>query len=335
MFSRREFLGLLGAALPIAPRIAMAQATGRVYRVAIVFVTTPVSDMAGAEPRHPAVKALLHGLRDLGYFEGRNLILDRRSAEGHFERFGDIVSDLIRLNTDVIIASGTPTARAVKSVTAVPIIMTAVIDPVGEGFVQSFARPGGNMTGFTLLVAPETEAKRFELLREMQPKITRVAYLNCRETNEWDLPAGQSVRTAARSLGIELLLTAYSRGEYADTLRSIASGRAEALFVAQSSFAFGERVPLVEVATRTRLPSSFHFREAVELGGLMSYGANVADLFYRAADYVDKILRGTRPADLPVELPDKFELVINLKTANALGIAVPRSIKVRADEVIE
>lgn len=335
MISRRQCLAVLGALSALAPRIVGAQSTGKVYRVGLVFTTTPVSEMAGSEPRHPAVKALLHGLRDLGYVEGRNLILDRRSAEGHFERFGDIVSDLIRLNTDLIIASGTPTARAVKSVTAVPIVMTAVIDPVGEGFVQSLARPGGNMTGFTLLVAPETEAKRLELLREMLPNVSRVAYLNCRETNEWELPAGESVRTAARALGITLLLAGYSRRQYADTLRSIDSARPEALFVAQSSVAFGERDALVDVATRTRLPSSFHFREAVELGGLMSYGANVADLFYRAADYVDKILRGARPADLPVELPSKFELLLNQKTAKALGIAVPPSIQMRADEVIE
>ena len=335
MISRRRFVATIGAAFPISTRFAMAQTSGKVYRVGLIFTTTPVSEMAGPEPRHPAVKALLHGLRALGYVEGRNLILDRRSADGHFERFDDIVSDLIRLNTDVIVASGTPTARAVKLVTAVPVVMTAVIDPVGEGFVQSFARPGGNMTGFALLVAPESEGKRLELLREMLPNITRVAYLNCRETNEWQLPAGQSVRTAARTLGIELLVVEYARREYTETLRSIASKHVEALFVAQSSIAFGERGPLVDVATRTRLPSSFHFKEAVELGGLMSYGANVADLFYRAADYVDRIMRGAKPGDLPVQLPTKLELVINLNTAQALSIAVPRPIRARADEVIE
>lgn len=330
---RRAFL--LAAGSLWAPRYVIAQQPDKVWRVGLIFTSAAVSEMAGPEPRHPAVKALLHGLRALGYVEGRNLILDRRSAEGHFERFGGIVSDLIRLNTDVIIASGTPPVRAVKSVTAVPIIMTAVIDPVGEGFVQSFARPGGNMTGFTLLVAPETEAKRFELLRQILPNISRVAYLNNKESNEWELPAGQSVRAAARAMNITLSLAEYSRGRYADTLKSIASAHADALFVAQSPFAYAERAHLGDLVNRTGLASSFHFREAVELGGLMSYGTNVEDLFYRAAGYVDKILRGAKPADLPVQLPTKFELVINLKTAKALGVAIPQSLQLLADDLIQ
>ena len=275
-------------------------------------------------------------MRALGYVEGQNLILERRSAEGRFERFGDIVAELVRLKADVIVTGGSLMARAAKAVTTtVPIVMATSADPVGEGIVQSFARPGGNITGFTLAVGPEIEAKRLELLRAMLPGVSRVAYLGSKENKEWERPHGESVRTAAQALGMTLVPAEFPPHQVTDAFTRISRARAEALFVGDSAPAYADRALIVDFATRTRLPSMFAWREAVELGGLMSYGVNLADNYRRAAGYVDKILKGAKPADLPVEQPTKFELVINLKTAKALGLTIPQSLLLRADEVIQ
>jgi putative ABC transport system substrate-binding protein len=315
---------------------AEAQPARKVYRVGLIFTTSPVSEMAGPEPVHRLARAFVQGLRALGYVEGQNLILERRSAEGRFERFGDIVVELVRLNADVIVTTGDPMARAAKAVTpTVPIVMAASIDPVGAGIVQSLARPGGNITGLTTLVAPDIEAKRLQLFREMVPGVSRVAYLVSKEDKEWESPHGKSVRTAAQALGVTLVLAEFRPRQYTDAFTLISRARAEALFVSASAAAFADRDLIVDFATRTRLPSTFRFRESVELGGLMSYGNNAADIYRRAAAYVDKILKGTKPADLPVEQPTKFELVINLKTAKTLGLTIPPSMLARADEIIE
>jgi len=324
-------LGLLAAALE-----APAQQARKVYRVGIIFTTSPVSEMAGPEPVHPLARAFVHGLRGLGYVEGQNLILERRSAEGRFERFGDNVAELVRLKADVIVTVGDAMARAAKAVTTtVPIVMAASVDPVGEGIVQSLARPGGNITGLTTLVGPEIEAKRLQLLREMLPGVSRVAYLANKEDKEWESPWGKSVRTAAQTLGVTLVLAEFTPHRYTDAFALISRARAEALFVSVSAAAYADRGLIVDFATRTRLPSTFRFREPVELGSLMSYGNNAAEAFRRAAGYVDKILKGAKPADLPIEQPTKFELVINLKTAKALGLTIPPSLLLRADDVIE
>ena len=236
----------------------------------------------------------------------------------------------------IVTAGGDPLARAAKAVTAtVPIVMATSRDPVGEGLVQSFARPGGNITGFTIVVGPEVEAKRLELLREMLPGVSRVAYLGSKENKDWERPWGQSVRAAAHVLGQTLVLAEYTPHQYTDAFTRISRARAEALFVSWTPAAYADRALIVDFAARTRLPSTFHFREAVELGGLMSYGVNLANNLRRAADYVDKILKGARPADLPIEQPTKFELIINLKTAKALGITILQSLLLRADEVIQ
>jgi len=278
----------------------------------------------------------VQGLRARGYVEGQNLILERRSAEGRFERFGDIVAELIRLKADVIVTVGDRMARAAKAVTpTVPIVMVASIDPVGEGIVQSLARPGGNITGLTFVVGPEIAAKRLELLKEMLPGVSRVAYLASREEKDWESPGGRSVRTAAQALGVTLVLAEFTPHQYTDAFTLISRGRADALFVSSGAAAYADRSPIVDFANRTRLPSVFAYRESINLGGLMSYGVGVADLFRRAAGYVDKILKGAKPADLPVEQPTKFELVINLKTAKALGLTIPQSLLVRADELIQ
>ena len=216
-----------------------------------------------------------------------------------------------------------------------PIVMATSADLVGGGLVQSLARPGGNITGLTLVVGPEIEAKRLELLRAILPGVSRVAYLGSKENKDRERPSGQSVRTAAQALGVTLVLAEFSLHQYTDAFTRISRARAEALFVARSAMAYADRALIVDFTTRTRLPSSFDFREFVELGGLMSYGANPADNFRRAAGYVDKILKGAKPADLPVEQPTKFELVINLKTAKALGLTIPQSLLLRADERIQ
>ena len=335
---RLRTLGLVATlALNLAaPLAAGAQQAGKVYRVGFISAAVPVSEMAGPEPVHPTTRAFVQGLRALGYVEGQNLILERRSAEGRYERFGDLVAELVRLKADVIVTAGAAAVRAAKVVTTtVPIVMAAGGDPVGEGIVQGLARPGGNITGLATFAGPEIEGKRLELLRAMLPSVSRVAYLLSKENKDWESPAGKSVRTAAQALGVTLVLAEFTSHQYTDAFTRISRARTEALFVAGGPTAYADRALIVDFATRTRLPSSFGWREAVELGGLMSYGVNLADNFRRVAVYVDKILKGAKPADLPVEQPTKFELVINLKTAKALGLTVPPSLLLRADQVIE
>jgi putative ABC transport system substrate-binding protein len=334
--SRVALTVTLGLTLLAVPLAVEAQPAGKVYRVGLISAAAPLSEMAGPEPLHPFVRAFVQGLRILGYVEGQNLILERRSAEGRYERFGDIVAELVRLKMDVIVTFAHPAAQAAKAgTTTVPIVMAVSVDPVGNGLVQSLARPGGNITGLTVYVGPEIEAKRLELLRAMLPGVSRVAYLASKEYKEWDSPSGQNVRTAAQALGVTLVPVEVSARQYTDAFKRISRARTEALFVARSSTAYADRALIVDFATRTRLPSSFDYRESVELGGLMSYGVNLADNSRRAAGYVDKILKGAKPADLPVEQPTKFELVINLKTAKALGLTIPQSLLLRADEIIQ
>jgi ABC-type uncharacterized transport system substrate-binding protein len=333
---RRTFMAMLAGGCLAAPLAAEAQPAGKVYRVGFIFTTSPVSEMAGPEPVHPLFRAFVQGLRALGYVEGQNLILERRSAEGRFERFDDIVAELVRLKADVIVTVADPLTQAAKAVTTtVPIVMAVSGDPVGAGLVQSLARPGGNITGLTFSVGPEIQAKRLELLKEMLPGVSRVAYLASKQDKGWESPSGESIRTAAQVLGVTLVLAEFSPRHYTVTFALISGARAEALFVEASGPAFADRALIVDFATQARLPSSFPFRQAVELGGLMSYGPNAPDNYRRAATFVDKILRGAKPAELPVEQPTKFELVINLKTAKALGLTIPQSLLLRADEVLQ
>ena len=334
---RREFIKLiaLGGAATLVPLSAEAQ-SGKVHRVGIIATTSPVSELAGPEPINPAVRAFVQGLRALGYVEGQNLILERRSAEGRFERFGAIVTELVNLKADVIVTAGDPMAKVARGITTtVPIVMASSTNPLGEGLVQSIARPGGNITGLTTLVGPEIEAKRLELLRAVLPGVSRVAYLGSKQDKDWESPWGQSVRTAAQALGVTLVLTEFSPHQYEDAFSRISRGGVEAVFVSPSAAAYADRALIADFASKARLPSVFYYRESVDLGGFMSYGANLADVWRRAASYVDKILKGAQPADLPIEQPIKFELVINLKTAKALGLTVPQGLLNAADEVIE
>jgi putative tryptophan/tyrosine transport system substrate-binding protein len=218
--------------------------------------------------------------------------------------------------------------------TTVPIVLASSTDPVGEGLVQSLARPGGNITGLTTLVGPEIEAKRLELLRAMVPGVSRVAYLASKEDKDWESPSGQNVRTAAQTLGVTLFLAEFMPHQYTDAFARISRARAGAVFVSASAAAYADRALIVDLMSRERLPSILYYREAVELGGLMSYGVNLADVWRRVAIYVDKILKGAKPADLPIEQPTKFELVINMKTAKALGLTIPPSLLL-LDQVID
>ena len=321
-------LGLLAAPLPVD-----AQQAGRVYRLGLIFTTSPALEMAGAEPAHPLARAFLHELRALGYTEGQNLVFERRSAEGKFEQFADIVSELVRLKADVIVTVGNDMAREAKRVTStVPIVMATSEDPVEAGLVASLARPGGNLTGLTRDAGPELHGKRLELLKDALPKISRVAFLGMKA--DWESAAGKSVQAAARALGITLIHAEHTPTRYADAFALIKRERLHALFVAQGPITFGNRRLIVDFAVTNRLPGNYPIREMVEGGGLMSYGVSLPDLFRRAATYVDKILKGAKPGDLPVQQPTKFELVINLKTAKALGLTVPDSVLIRADEVI-
>ena len=268
---RRQLLALLGGAAATWPLGVGAQPAGKVYRVGFILPSTSVSEMAGPAPVHPGTRAFVQGLRGLGYVEGQNLILERRSAEGRYERFGDIVAELVGLKADVIVTISIVAARAAKAVTTtVPIVMAISGDPVGEGLVQSLARPGGNITGLTNVVGPEFEAKRLELFRAMLPGVSRVAYLASQEYKEWESPNGKSVRMAAQALDVTLVLVEFASRRYTDAFARISRARAEAFFVSQGPTAYADRALIVDFATRTRLPSSFPYREAVELGGLMS-----------------------------------------------------------------
>jgi putative tryptophan/tyrosine transport system substrate-binding protein len=333
MMDRRIFLTTV-ASLLAAPLAADAQQAGKVHRVGVILTTSPVAEMSGPEPVHPLIRAFVHALRALGHVEGQNLILERRSAEGRFERFADIVAELVRLKADVIVTVGTPmTQRAKEVTTTVPIVMLGGFDPVRFGIVQSLARPGGNVTGFAFFIDPELHAKRLQLLKEALPQISRVAFLGLK--SEWEGPVGQRLQAAAQALRLTLFLAEHTPTQYADAFSIVTRERPDALFVSSEASNYANRHLVVDFANRHRLPSMHGFRDSVELGGLMAYGADNADLYRRAAGYVDKILKGANPAHLPVEQPTKFELVINMKTAKALGLTIPPLLLMRADQVIE
>jgi putative ABC transport system substrate-binding protein len=329
---RAALLILLALGLLLEPFVAEAQEVGKVHRVALVFPVAPVSGMAGPEPVSPTARAFVRALRAFGYVEGQNLILERRSAEGNVDRNADILTELIRLKVDVIVVGGTPLAlRAKELTTTVPIVMVIGADPVALKVVRSLARPGENITGFTVM-GTELGTKRLALLKEMLPGASRIAFLGMKR--DWELAKGVW-GGATQALGLTMVLAEHTPNDYTSAFSQIGRDRPDALFVTDHNSALTHARLIVDFATRSRLPSSHAFGEAVELGGLMSYGANTADLFRRAAGYVDRILKGAKPGDLPIEQPTKFELVINLKTATALGLTIPPSLLLRADQVIE
>jgi ABC-type uncharacterized transport system substrate-binding protein len=328
--NRRAFLGTLGGGVLSASRASEAQQAGKVARIGFLALNR------AAAPHLP--EAFLQGLRDLGYVEGRNVVIEFRDAEGKPERFQALAAELVALKIDVIVAANNLAALAAREATGTsPIVFTGVGDPVSEGLVRSLARPGGNVTGLSLL-SPELVGKRLELLKQAVPGVSRVAVLwqpgGSGERTEKDTLKGAEI--AARALGVRLhIVEARGPADFDRAFSDITRARAGALTVLPSTMFGAERRRLVDLAAKTRLPAVYSLREFVDAGGLMAYGANFADLFRRAATYVDKILKGAKPADLPVEQPTKFELVINLKTAKALDLTIPPSVLARADEVIQ
>jgi len=323
---RREFITLLGgaAAWPLAAR---AQQAGPQPTIGFLAAGTPTS-------HGQRVAAFVQRLRELGWIEGRTITIEYRWAEGRSERFAEIAAELVRRKVDVIVTSATEAIVAAKQATSViPIVFAAAGDPVGTGLVASLARPGGNVTGLSVQQT-DVAAKRVELLREIVPGLRRLAILGNVSGPAVVLDM-REVQAAARTLGLEVITSEIRRGEDIAPAFAALKGHADALYVANDPLVGTHRFRINTLALAARLPTMHGSGEYAEVGGLMSYGPNSADLFRRAADFVDKILRGAKPGDIPVEQPTKFELVINLKTAKALGLEVPPTLLARADEVIE
>jgi putative tryptophan/tyrosine transport system substrate-binding protein len=281
------------------------------------------------------IEAFRQGLRELGYVEGKNILIEWRYAEGKFDRLPALTSELLGLKPDVIVTAGPMDTRAVRKATStIPIVMTWDQDPVGSGFVASLAHPGGNVTGLSIL-APEISGKELELLKEIIPRLSRVAFLG-NSTEPGNTQALRETQTAARSFGMQLQSLDVLTAKDIDTAIGAASNaHAHAILVLTSPVVFTHRTRLVDLAAKHRLAAIYQRRQFVEDGGLMSYAASITDLDRRAAIYVDKILKGAKPADLPVEQPTKFELVINLKTAKQIGLTIPPNVLTRADRVIK
>jgi ABC-type uncharacterized transport system substrate-binding protein len=322
----------LAACLVLASPPASAQAAGRVYRIGYLS-TGAASGTAYLRP----LEAFREELRERGWIEGRNLVIEYRFAEGQSNRLPRLAEELVRLNVDVIAASPTPAVVAAKNATrTIPIVGMGLTEPVALGVVASLARPGGNVTGVTYSVDADIFGKQLELLKELAPQVRRVAVLsNPGNTTAFALTL-DTIKAAAASLGLQLqILEARAPAEFDGAFALMAKEHAGALLMTGDSMFFLHRARLAELALNNKLPSMSTQAQWVEAGGLMSYGPSLPDLWRRGAVYVDKIVKGARPADLPIEQPTKFELVINLKTARALGMAIPYSLLQRADQVIE
>ena len=320
---------ILTLGLLLAPLAADGQLERKVPRIGVLGPRTPSDGM-------PFLEAFRRGLSELGWVEGQNVVIEYRFAEGRYNRLPDLAAELVRLKVDIIVAGGTAACAAAKNATGtIPIVMASVGDPVGAGLIGSLARSGGNLTGLSYSVGLETVGKGLELLKETVPKLRRVAILS-NPANPAQPLAIRDVKVAARSLGVQLqLLEARGPNDFHGAFAAMAKERVEALLIVADSMLGFYRTRLADLAARSRLPAVYGLREHVDAGGLLFYGPSITDLFRRSATYVDKILKGAKPGDLPVEQPTKFELVINLKTAKALGLSIPQSILVRADEIIQ
>ena len=320
-------LGLV--AFAVAPLDTGAQQAGRIYRIG--YLSTPTRESV-----EHGLGAFLRTLRGLGWIEGQNLIIEYRWAEGNVDRLPGLAAELVERKVDVIVAPAGSAALAAKNATSsIPIVMIFASDPVETGLVASLRRPGGNITGTTFTPGPEIFGKQLQLLKEAVPHASRVAVLSNPSDASFALQVRQ-VEATARSLGIRLQhVDARGPEEFASAFAAMERERADALLVTGTSTFLAHRTRLAEFAVKGRLPSMYSFREIVEAGGLMAYAVNMADFVGRSAMYVDKIPKGAKPADLPIEQPTKFELIINLKVAKALGITVPQALVLRADEVIQ
>jgi putative tryptophan/tyrosine transport system substrate-binding protein len=321
---RRDFITLLGGAAATWPVTAGAQHAGKMWRIA--FITQAETNI---------YEALFERLRELGYVEGQNIIIERRYAEGRAEKFQEFAAEMVRLKADLIITITTPAALAAKNATTtIPIVIPTAIDPVGTGLIASLARPGGNITGGAVLTG-EMAAKRLELLKEVVPSLSWTAVL-WNSANPANALAWRETQGAARALGVTLQShEVQGPKDFEVAFARMAEERTDALFVLDDALTIQYRKEIADFAMQKRLPSVFAAKDRVEAGGLMSYGPRYSDMMRNAASLVDKILRGAQPANLPMEQPTTFELVINLKTANAIGLTVPPTLLARADEVIE
>jgi ABC-type uncharacterized transport system substrate-binding protein len=319
---------ILTLSLFAAPLAAEAQQAGT-RRIGFLETGSPSS------ARVQLWETLRQRLRELGYFEGQNIAFESRFAEGKTDRLPGLAAELVALKVDVIVTSGTPASLAAKQATlTIPIVMAQLADPVGSGLVASLGRPGGNVTGLTTQDA-DLSGKRLGLLKEVVPKVSRIALL-IEETNPGTVLIAKGTQAAARLAGVQLQsLGVRDPGELDRAFSAMKEARAGALIVESSSMLFTSRTRLADLALKNRLPTMFAQREYAEAGGLMAYSADFLDLFRRTATFVDKILKGAKPADLPVEQPTKWEFVINLKTAKALGLTIPQTLLLRADHVIQ
>lgn len=321
---RRDFIGLAGWAAVVCPLVVKAQQANKVYRIGTISAGVRLNS-----------SELQDSLGRLGWIEGKNLIYERRYAENRLERLPDLVAELIRLNVDVIVATGTLAPIVAKrATTTIPIVMTTAGDPLGSGLVASLAKPGGNVTGLSLM-APELAGKRLELLKEIIPGLTRVAVL-WNAANPYSANVFDQTKLAAERLGIEIQsLRITSPDDLDGTLEDALRQNAAALIAVEDPLTYDNRQQIMTFAAKSGLPAISGVREFADAGGLLAYGANLADLTRRAAGYVDKILKGAKPSDLPVEQPTKFDFVVNLKTAKSLGLGISPAILAGANEVIE
>jgi putative tryptophan/tyrosine transport system substrate-binding protein len=325
---RREFITLVGGAAVGWPRAARAQQPTKVWRIGVL-------ETISAERNATNFEALRKGLRGLGYIEGQNLTIEYRSADGQVERFPQLAEELVRAQVDVIVTRGTPAVFAAKNATTtIPVVMAASGEPLVTGVIPGLAQPGGNVTGLSAFTN-ELIPKRIELLNAAAPGVSRIAFLQ-NMSNPVALSQWEELNSAARSLRIEPLLLDVRKSE--DVMRAFETARTQrvnALAVGNDTVTHANRSQIVELAAQHRVPAVYATREFVDAGGFMAYSVSYADLYRRAAGYMDKIFKGTKPADLPVEQPTKFDLVINLRTAKALGLQIPDKLLVFADEVIE
>jgi len=325
---RRTFTCAVTLSLLASPLAAQAQQAGRVYRIGMLETRSTVLNAAN-------INAFRQGLLELGYKEGQNLEIVYRSSDGHVERFPGLASELVRVQVDLILTRGTPAALAAKRATrTIPVVMAASADPVGTGIVASLGRPGGNVTGLSSADI-EVYAKRVQLLRELLPKLTRIAAI-FNMGNPVIPPQWNAVEVSARSLGIQAQLLDVRRPEdLGRAFEAAAKQHAEALMVGVDGVTQGNLRTIAELAAKQRLPSIYGAKEYVDFGGLITYGASDPHMYHRAATFVDKIFKGAKPADLPVEQPTTFELIINVKTAKTLGLTIPQPLLLRADEIIQ
>jgi len=325
---RREFFALAGSAMAAWPLAARAQHPAKIYRIGVLETVSSSLNVKNLD-------ALRRGLRELGYVESRNYILEYRSADGDAERFPALADELVRLHVDLIVTRGTPAAQAAKNATeTIPVVMAAIGEPLGIGVVASLARPGGNVTGFSAFVT-ELAGKRVELAKELRPWSSTVGLLN-NMGNPVVPPQWEATKKAAKVLGIEaVLLDIRRRDDIPRAFETANAQHVDILLVGIEVLIQENRQLITDLAAKHRLPAIYASKEFVDVGGLMTYGVSYPDLYFRSATFIDKIFRGAKPGDLPVEQPTKLELIVNLKTAKALGVDVPPTLLTRADEVIE